>query len=274
MSLIECVLIVAVAMAVGIGALLLVRRTAPVGSHFTDGDRASGVFGVLATGFAVLLGLVVVLAFTSFDQSRSGAEQEALLVAQQYETAQFLPVEHRDELGGQLVCYARAVVYREWPRLEAGTEGNSLNPWGVRLFETTRKIEPQSNAEQAAYGQWMDQTADRESARNDRTHGAVGVIPVSLWIVLIFSAGVIFVYMLLFADSGERRFVQAIMMGSVVAVVVSSLLLINVLDQPFSKGVGGLQPVAMQRTLKVLAEEEAVVSDGPAPCDARGVATS
>jgi hypothetical protein len=35
------------------------------------------VFGVLATGFAVLLGLVVVLAFTSYDESRTGAETEA-----------------------------------------------------------------------------------------------------------------------------------------------------------------------------------------------------
>ena len=71
--------------------MLLVRRRAPEGSYFTDGDRASGVFGVLATGFAILLGLVVVLAFTSYDESRAGAEDEARLVVQQLETAQLLP---------------------------------------------------------------------------------------------------------------------------------------------------------------------------------------
>ena len=71
--------------------MLLVRRRAPEGSYFTDGDRASGVFGVLATGFAILLGLVVVLAFTSYDESRAGAEEEALIVVQQLETAQLLP---------------------------------------------------------------------------------------------------------------------------------------------------------------------------------------
>ena len=52
-----------------IAAMLFVRRGAPDGSYFADGDRAAGVFGVLATGFAVLLGLVVVLAFTSYDGS-------------------------------------------------------------------------------------------------------------------------------------------------------------------------------------------------------------
>jgi hypothetical protein len=70
-----------------ITALLLVRRHAPDGSYFNDGDRAAGVFGVLATGFAVLLGLVVVLAFTSYDDSRTGAETEAITLAQQYEVA-------------------------------------------------------------------------------------------------------------------------------------------------------------------------------------------
>ena len=42
-------------------------------------------------GFSVLLGFIVFLAFTSYDQSRSGAETEALVVAQQVETAQFFP---------------------------------------------------------------------------------------------------------------------------------------------------------------------------------------
>ena len=58
--------------------MLLVRRGAPEGSYFSDGDRASGVFGVLATGFSVLLGFIIFLAFDSYDESRSGAEAEAI----------------------------------------------------------------------------------------------------------------------------------------------------------------------------------------------------
>ena len=57
MNLYWAALIVAVVTVVAIAAMLLVRRRAPEGSYFEDGDRAAGVFGVLATGFAVLLGL-------------------------------------------------------------------------------------------------------------------------------------------------------------------------------------------------------------------------
>jgi hypothetical protein len=46
-------LITAGASAVAVAAMLLVRRRAPEGSYFKDGDRASGVFGVLATGWAI-----------------------------------------------------------------------------------------------------------------------------------------------------------------------------------------------------------------------------
>ena len=174
--------------AAAIAAMLLVRRRAPEGGYFADGDRAAGVFGVLATGFSVLLGFIVFLAFTSYDESRSGAETEALMVAQQVQTAQFFPASASAELTGELVCYGRSVVGDEWERMQAGTLGDAINPWGVELFETVRKVEPQTASEQSAYDKWLEQTSTREAARQDRVHGAVGVIPIQLWIVLFFIA--------------------------------------------------------------------------------------
>ena len=44
----------------------------------------------------------------------------------------------------------------------------------LRTLETTN---PRTNAQQAAYDQWLDHTADREQGRSDRIHGAVGIIP-------------------------------------------------------------------------------------------------
>jgi hypothetical protein len=256
---------------IAVAALLLVRRNAPEGGYFSDGDRAAGVFGVLATGFAVLLGFIVFLAFASHDQSRSGAETEALLVAQQFETAQFLPQNVRADLGGKLICYGRYVVHREWPRMEDADLGNELNPWGISLFQTLSTVEPDSNAEQSAYQKWLDQTSDREQARQDRVHGAQGIIPITLWIVLFVSAGVIFVYMLFFADSGERALVQALQIGTVTAVIVMTLLLLNVLNHPFHSGVGGLRPVAMERTLDILEVQGAGLGErAPLPCSDSG----
>jgi len=54
MNLVWAVVIVFGVAGLAVAAMLLVRRGAPEGSYFEDGDRASGIFGVLATGFAVL----------------------------------------------------------------------------------------------------------------------------------------------------------------------------------------------------------------------------
>ena len=266
------VIIIGVA-ACAIAAMLLVRRRAPDGSYFDDGDRAAGVFGVLATGFAVLAGFVVFLAFESYDTSRSGAEQEARIVAQQFETVQFLPEPARERLSGELVCYARSVVHLEWPRMEAGTLDDAPNPWGVAVFRSLRGTEPRSATEQAAFSKYLDERTDREDARSDRTHGGEGVIPAPLWIVLFLSAAILFVFMLFFADSGERAFVQATMMGGVAVLVSSLLLLLWFLDNPFHGGTGSLQPVAMERTLDQLKLEARVAGGVDPPCDAAGSPT-
>ena len=275
MNLVWALLVIAAVTAVAVAAMLWVRRGAPEGSRFQDGDRASGVFGVLATGFSVLLGFIVFLAFESYDQSRSGAETEALVLAQQVQTAQFLGEPVAATLTGQLICYGRSVVQIEWPRAIDGTLGDHINPWGVELFETIQSARLSTPAREAAYGKWLDQTSEREAARSDRIHGAVGVIPTPLWVVLFFIAIVIFVYTLFFADSAEGAVTQGVLMGSVVSVIVAMLLLIRFLDSPFHEDVGGVKPVAMERTLTIIDESlGAVGARVHTPCDEHGNPTS
>jgi hypothetical protein len=275
MSLFSSIVILIVANVAAIGAMLLVRRRAPEGSYFADGDRASGVFGVLAGGFAIFAGFIIFLAFTSYDESRTGGETEALTVVQQFETAELLPPALHDRMTGQLVCYARSVVHQEWPQMEDGEGGDTINPWAVALFRSLRLTNPTSNSEQSAFDKWLDQTSDREQARSDRLHGAEGIIPTSIWLVLFLIAGVVFAYMLFFADSGELAGSQAMLMGAATTVIVLTLLAINALDNPYGGAVGRIKPVAMERSQRILDTERAVVNErAPLPCDARGARVS
>ena len=126
---------------------------------------------------------------------------------------------------------------------------------------------------QSAYDRWMDQTEDRQQARIARVHGAEGIIPTPLWIVLAVISAVIFLYMLFFADRGERARTQALLMGSVTAVITMLLLLLVFFDHPHGEGVGRLQPTAMERSLRQIdAELDIVGLDLKPPCDADGTA--
>jgi hypothetical protein len=271
MSLLWSLVILIAANVATIGAMLMVRRRAPEGSYFSDGDRASGVFGVLAGGFAIFAGFIIFLAFTSYDQSRSGGESEALTVLQQFETAQFLPAATHDRLSGELVCYGRSVVHQEWPRMEDGKAGDTINPWAVALFRSLKLARPVSAGEQAAYGKWLDQTSDREQGRRDRLHGAEGITPSSIWLVLFLIAGVVFMFMLFFADSGEGAGTQAMLIGSATTGIVLTMLAISALDRPYRQGLGQIKPVAMERSLRLLNSARADVNEqASVPCDARG----
>ena len=257
--------------ALTVAAMLVVRRRAPEGSSFRDGDRASGVFGVLATGFSVLLGFIVFLSFTSYDASRAGAESEATIVAQQIQTAQFLPAPASERLTGELICYARNVAGPEWDALAQGTLGEQINPWGVAMFRTISTVEPSTASEQSAYDRWLDQTTDREQARIDRVHGVEGIIPTPVWVVLGVICAVIFVYLLFFADPTEGAVTQGVLMGSVTVVITLLMLLLFFFDHPHGQGVGRLQPTAMNRTLGLIDVELAAagVTVTP-PCDEQG----
>jgi hypothetical protein len=139
------------------------------------------------------------------------------------------------------------------------------------MFRTMKTVEPTTAAEQSAYDKWFDLTSTREEARRDRVHADEGVIPTPLWRALFFIAALVVVYMLFFADSGERAVTQGLLMGSVVAVMVALLLLIGILDTPYRPGLGQLRPVSMGQTLTLIDQARgALGQDDPPPCDAQG----
>ena len=131
-----------------------------------------------------------------------------------------------------------------------------------------------SPVEEAGYATWLEQTSDRELARQDRIHGASGVMPTPLWVALFFISAIVLVYICGFADSSERAWVQALYMGAVVSVIVTMLLLLQFLDDPFQTGLGGLQPVAMERSVLLIEQQLAAIgSELAIPCDEVGTAT-
>jgi hypothetical protein len=267
------VAILVAAVAVAVGVMLFVRTRAPEGSFFSDGDRASGVFGVLATGFAIFAGFVIFLSFTTYDQSRAGAEAEALLVVQQFETAQFLAPETRDRLSGEIVCYGRSVIDTEWPEMQEGDLDEAINPWGIALFRTIQAADPSGTVQETAFAKWLDQTSDREEARRDRIHGAAGITPTTIWIVLLLSASIVFCFMLFFADPAEMKRSQGMLVGSATTIVVVTLLAIYALDNPYRPGLGSIQPDAMERSLAILDEAQADLGITiVVPCDEEGTA--
>ena len=178
MNIVVGFLLIAVVCGVAVAGMLAMRRRAPDGGFVADGDRAAGVFGVIATGFSVLLGFLIFLAFESYDASRTGAETEAA---------------DRRPAGGDRAAapaavqrgpHRRARLLRPLGReRRVGPDGGrharrAAQPVGRRpCSRTLDGVSLETPVEEASYDQWLEQTSTRQLARQDRIHGAAGVMP-------------------------------------------------------------------------------------------------
>jgi hypothetical protein len=254
--------------------MLAVRRFgAPKGAakgFMHDPVPPAGVFSVLGVAFAVLLAFVLFLAFEGYVRAQDGASREAVAVTQLLRTTSLFPEIQGDELRGDLVCYARAVVSDEWPKMAHGEESALVTDWIVEI-ETTVNSTPIDNARsEVTLAHWLDEQTERREGRRARLAEASSNIPAPVWLMLIVGALVTVLYILIFADRRERWWVQGAMMGTIAGLVVSSMLVIDFLDHPFIEDGAYIPPDEMTTSLRLFQEETA---GGPAvtlPCDEQG----
>jgi multisubunit Na+/H+ antiporter MnhB subunit len=264
-------LVVAAAVAVMAALMLLVRRRSPAGGFFTDSDRAAGVFNFVGTAFAVLLAFMILLTFESFGNAKDSASREAVAVSQAFRTARLFAPEGRDDIQGELICYARAVIHDEWPAMRRGHESPLVLGWIADIERTIDGIDVRGAKQAVAYDHWFEQMAERREGRRGRLAEASPLVPPLVWVALLLGGAVILVYMCFYADRRESAVVQTMMMAAVVTMVASGLLTVRFLDRPYDDRSGAIAPAAMVRSLQVMERERAELRPTePVPCDDHG----
>ena len=249
--------------------LALRRYGAPEGFQ-RDTVPATGVFGVLGVAFAVLLAFVLFLAFEGYVRANAGASREAVAVTQLLRATRLFSEPQQEQLRGDLVCYARAVVSDEWPKMRAGGESALVAEWLVAIETTVDRAPVDSARTEVALAHWLDQMTERREGRRARLSEAASSIPSAVWLMLVLGAGLTVLYLLLFADRRERWWGQGTMMGTITALVVSSLLVIHFLDHPFIPGGAYIPPDEMATTLRLSEDDLSGNAAVTLPCDEQG----
>jgi len=257
-------IIVVVVVVAAVAAKLLVRRRAPEGGWFTDFPRSAGSLSLIGTMFAVMLAFVILFSLQSYQRAREGSSIEAVAVTELNAVATVFPPPTSDRLRGGLVCYGRAVVYDEWPAMREGGSSQLVESWVDKMHDEFAATAPHEARQEAAYGQWFDEIAQRRDGRRERLAEAAPTLPMPLWFALGIGATLTLAYMVVQADKRESLLIQAIPIAFVAALVTAGLLVVVFLDNPYSGGNGSINPTEMTRTLKRI--DHGV----NAPCDARG----
>ncbi|MDP9168693.1 MAG: DUF4239 domain-containing protein [Actinomycetota bacterium] len=256
------VLVVVVTSAVTVK--LLARRRAPDPGWFLDSTRAAGALTLIGTMFAVLLAFTIFYALQNYQRARDGGSVEAISVTELHNVADVLEGHAGTRLHGDLICYSRAVISEEWPAMRRHESATSVQHWVDTMVTDFGSTNPTSAKQEAAYGQWFDQQAERRDGRRARSAEAAPSVPMPLWVVLGIGATAILAFMCVQADRRESAVVQAVPIAFVSALVTSALLVVAFLDHPYDDWSGSLQPDQMRVTLRLIDDGHAV------PCDSRG----
>ena len=72
---------------------------------------------------------MVLEAFGSFNDARTGAESEATSLVELSRTSEFFPPADRVPFAGRLICYSRAVIDDEWPAMQDGERSPLVQRW-------------------------------------------------------------------------------------------------------------------------------------------------
>jgi hypothetical protein len=257
---------VAAWVAVSVVAMLLVRRVIRVDTLLADQERGSAFYGFIGTAFAVLLAFVILVAYQTYNSAKDGASEEAVAVVELARSAQFYPAAQRDQLRGQLACYARAVTYQEWPRLAHSARSPVVESWVASLRATYGQLADRDEHQRAGISHILDATQQRGEGRRKRLEVADPFVPGPLWAALLIGGVVTTMFGLLLVDLREAAAVQAALIGCVAIFVASGLLLVLFLDHPYWNTAGRIEPTEMKRTLTILHDSY----PAPTPCDARG----
>jgi hypothetical protein len=246
-----------IGVAAGCIAFLWVGRRSPWNERFAEEVRAHDeAFEFLGTAYAVLLAFVVIQAYTSYDDAKSGAEVEAEAVLQLSRTAEAFDPSQLERLEGVLVCYGRAVIHHAWPAMEEEMASPVVNDWGTRFRQEALGTHVNTFVQRAAFRQLLEEQDQRIEGRRERLAEAIRVVPAPLWLVLALGAFLTIGWVILGSSRRGSFFVQSAVVASVAAMVASVLLLVWFLDHPFGAHNGAIAPTEMEHTLETIAEEE------------------
>ncbi|MEV4556207.1 DUF4239 domain-containing protein [Kitasatospora sp. NPDC049285] len=227
-----------------VGSVLL-RRRYPQLAHGEHNDMVGVTLGMFGAIYGIILAFVIVTLWTQLDTTNTIVATEATDVSLISRDAAAFPPAAGARVDAALSAYVHAVVEDQWPRMRVGQP--SYGATADRLqgaFDALQAYEPATAREQVFYQEAADRLNDVAAQRRARLTMAEQELPPLLQILVFGGAFVLIPFTALY---GMRRLrIQLVFVSSVAALIGFSLLLVLVLDRPFS-GDLDVRPTAYQQ---------------------------
>ncbi|MCB5179695.1 bestrophin-like domain [Streptomyces antimicrobicus] len=227
------VLLVGGLVLLAVAGSVTVRRRHP---RLADGEHnemvgvALGMFGAI---YGIILAFVVVTLWTQMENTQNVVASEATDLALVVRSAEAFPPADRSRVERAVGDYVHAVVEVQWPRMRDGRPSFDATAEQTHaMYTALQGYEPASARTQAFYEEAVARLNDAAGQRRARITAAEQSLPTLLQILVYGGALVILPLTFLFGLRSLKM--QLLFVGAVAALIGFSLLLVLVLDRPFS----------------------------------------
>ncbi|MFD0683469.1 bestrophin-like domain [Actinomadura fibrosa] len=245
---------------------LLFRRRYRYAEDPDEGISVRDLVGPLETLAVLVIAFVLVLAAQSYSGAGSAASAEAAAIDSLHATADLLPEPARERVKADSLCYARAVIAKEWHSMGAhNAPSPTVDHWTEALHDDFQEVH-----DPTVLGMLTNADRSRLSERRDRIEQSAPAIPGAVfWFMVLTVIAMVAGYAL--SLPRRRHRLQLAGLWVLAGLLVASLYLIWDIDRPF-RGLVPISPSSMRRT-----EQEANrdflkhYNAAQIPCDRNGL---
>ena len=222
------ILILALALAVGLGSSVGVRRLLRIESTAEEREVAINLMQVVAAYIGIMIAFAGVQVWQDFQDAHAAVSHESATAAELYRDLTTYGQESA-AARGQLRRYLASIVDDEWPLLAREQKSAETDEALADLFMEFGKIRPQDDRDSAFYSEALSKLNDLVEMRRKRLIASRAGIPVLLWMVGLVGSLLTMAYASAFSPTRYN-----VMMISGVSLTLGLVFLfILVVDKPF-----------------------------------------
>lgn len=206
-------------------------------------DVAGFIFAGVGVIYAVLLAFVVISVWDNVDAARQTTFKEADALAGVYWISRDMPLPLGAEIEKDTLAYAHTVEDTEWPLMGNHSSSPRATQEVYAIRAAVLSWQPTTAQQQVLYDHAVSHVEDLATQRRARLTEVEDSVPPILWGALILGAVLTVGFTYLFGLSNTLA--HTLMVLSLTALVVGSLILIKEMNYPFN-GVTRIEPTAFK----------------------------
>ena len=243
---ISTIIVAIVCSALSLLGLKIIRKKIGRERLVENHEVASFIFNAVGLIYAVLLAFVVFATWSDFDNSKKNVEKEASKLQIIFLDAQTFPDPVKKNIQNLVMYYSAKVCDEEWKTMENGEFSTTTRDSFLKLWEEFGKIDVKSLSNPVAYEESFKSLNELGEYRRLRVFDVNNTIPALIWVIVIIGAVISVAYTYFFGSKSIKA--QYIMTASLATTISLVLLLIFILDHPFT-GYNKITPDAFRNVI-------------------------